>query len=486
MKKKFILNLILLIGLNLIIKPFWLFGIDIGVQNAVGAETYGFYFALFNFTFLFNILLDMGISNFNNRNIAQNKHLLGKHFSKIITLRFLLGFFYAGVTLLIAWLVGYDKAQFSLIYILIFNQFLSGLILYLRSNIAALLLFKTDSFLSITDRSLMILFCAILLWSPFIKQPFQIEWFVYAQTVAYLVTAAIAFTIVARKSHFLKLNFDKVFMLMILKKSFPFALLTLLMSFYNRIDSVMIERILPVGIADYQAGIYASAYRFLDAFVMIAVLFAVLLLPLFSKMLKEKINIQPIVISSFNLLIFFSVTSVLCLSVYAENIMSLLYKSHFSESSQVFIFLIPALIPISMSYIFGTLLTANGNLKQLNIIAFIGIGINLILNFILIPKFGAQGAAITGLATQSSVFIAQFFLVFKIFKLPFSSLKFFNVILYIASLVLIVIVVKNFIPLEWFIQLFIIGFTACILAILSGLINIKEIRQLFYFKKVYE
>ena len=56
--RQFISNITFLVFVNLIVKPFWIFGIDRTVQNAVGAEQYGTYFALFNFTMLFHILLD--------------------------------------------------------------------------------------------------------------------------------------------------------------------------------------------------------------------------------------------------------------------------------------------------------------------------------------------------------------------------------------------------------------------------------------------
>ncbi|MFI5220594.1 MAG: polysaccharide biosynthesis protein, partial [Bacteroidia bacterium] len=62
MQKKFITNLGFLLFLNLLIKPFWILGIDRSVQNTVGAEIYGQYYALFNFSFLLNILLDIGIT----------------------------------------------------------------------------------------------------------------------------------------------------------------------------------------------------------------------------------------------------------------------------------------------------------------------------------------------------------------------------------------------------------------------------------------
>jgi hypothetical protein len=82
-KKKFIFDLAILLILNLLIKPFWILAIEPNVQMKVGNVSYGEYFVLFNFSFLINILLDFGLTNFNNKNIAQHSHLLSKHFSKM-------------------------------------------------------------------------------------------------------------------------------------------------------------------------------------------------------------------------------------------------------------------------------------------------------------------------------------------------------------------------------------------------------------------
>ena len=112
-QQNFVFNICFLIFLNLLIKPFWILGIDVGVQNAVGAANYGLYFAVFNFTYLFNMLLDMGITNFNNRNIARHSQLLSKHLSGIITLKMLLGVVYLGVTFGVAAIIGYGKVVFE-------------------------------------------------------------------------------------------------------------------------------------------------------------------------------------------------------------------------------------------------------------------------------------------------------------------------------------------------------------------------------------
>ena len=421
-QRDFIFNICLLVFLNLLIKPFWILGIDVGVQNRVGAEQYGLYFAILNFTFLFNMILDMGITNFNNRNIAMHSQLLSKHFSGIVTLKILLGIIYFIVTLVVALAIGYRGFYLKILCWTALNQFLNAFILYLRSNLSALLMFKTDSCLSVLDRLLMIIFCSVLLWGNITTQPFKIEWFVYCQTAAYSVTALTALVLVLRKAHFTKLSWNPLFFTMILKKSLPFAILYLLMSFYNRIDSVMIERILPADIAAYEAGIYASSFRLLDALVMIAYLFSVILLPLFSKMLKEKEDLSQIIRTSFSLLFFFSVTSAILLCFFRFPILGLLYNEHISESAAVFNILIFCLIPFSMSYLFGTLLTAHGDMKQLNIVALAGICVNIAVNVVLIPRLHAVGAATASLATQSVTAFLQILIVLKKLKFPIKNL----------------------------------------------------------------
>ena len=245
MQRKFLTNLGLMLLLNLLIKPVWIFAIDRNVQNMVGAMDYGFYFEVLNFSFLFNILLDLGITNFNNRNIAQNQQLLNKHFSAIVVLKFLLAMLYIFIAFSVALLMKYKADQMRLLAWLAFNQILTSFILYLRSNVSGLLMFKTDSVLSVLDRLLMIIFCSVLLWGHLTASKFRIEWFVYSQTAAYGVTALVASFIVIKKASFRKLNVNWPFFLMIIKRSLPFASLVLLMTLYNRLDPVMLGKLLP-------------------------------------------------------------------------------------------------------------------------------------------------------------------------------------------------------------------------------------------------
>lgn len=475
MKKKFFINLLFLIALNLIVKPFWVLGIDRVVQNQVGTSDYGMYFSLFNLSFLFNIILDLGLTNFNNRNIAQYNQLLPKFFSNIVVLKFLLGFVYAFVVLIIGYSVGYDAEQFRILFFLILNQFLLSFILYLRSNISALHYFKIDSMISILDRILMIILIGIALWGNVFKQKFQIEWFIYAQTISYSVTVITAFSIVLYFAKKIRIRINKAFLISTLKQTMPYATLVFLMLLYTRSDSFILERLIPDG--KIQVGIYAQSYRLLDAVSQFSFLFAGLLLPIFSKMIKQKQNVGDLVRFSFFLLLVPGIIVVISSIFYNNEIISLLYTEHYEVSSQIFSIIIATFIPISIAYIFGTLLTANGSLKKLNIIALVGVAINLILNFTLIPSFKALGTAVTALTTQSVTAIIQMIIAINLFKIRVSAKKIFSILSYLIIFVSFTYLIHNLLT-NW-----ILGYVLCILlgvglGFLFKLLNLKMLLRL--------
>lgn len=427
MQKKLLSGLFWLLLANLLVKPFWLLGIEVGVQNAVGIDTYGFYFSIFNLAFIFNILLDLGVTNFNTRNIARHPQLISKHLGGILGLKLCLLALYLVVTFTVGMLMGYGSDEFRLLAWLTLCQFLNSLILYLRSNFEGLLLFKWDSLFSVLDRVLMILICGCLLWGPKLSVSdfhFSIFHFVYAQVVAYVLTALLALVVIARKAKLRRLRWDYRFFLVILRKSAPFALLVLLMASYNRIDPILLRRLA----CDAEAGIYAGAFRLLDALTMICYLVSVPLLPVFSKLCKE-IKSTPhsplidVVRLVFWPMILFSVGSAVLCSLMAEPLMTLLYHDKFASYVPVFRVIIFGLIPIGITYIFGTLLTAGGYLRQLNLFAVGSLVLNVVVNILLIPRLGAVGSAWASLSAQTFIAVAQLLLAIRLFRLPAAAFR---------------------------------------------------------------
>ena len=398
MRRAFISNLSLLLFLNFLIKPFWIFGIDRSIQNVVGAEGYGMFYALFNLSFLFNIMLDLGITNYNNRHIAQNEQLAGKNLLGVAYIKFGGALLYSLLTFSMAVLLGYEGNQMTLLAWLCLNMFILSGILFLRSNISGLQLFKTDSFISVLDRALLIFLCGYLLWAEHAYGTFQIEWLVYAQTLSYGITFLICVIVVLVKSKYISTRVQFPVLISIIKQSAPFALIIFFMTIYYKMDAIMLDRMLEDG--SFQAGIYAQGYRILDAFNMVGYLFVSLLYPMFSNMLSKGQDFRPVMKLSSPLLIAFAVIISSVSLIYAPQIMNLLYTETDENSALVFATLMLCFVPISMNNIYGTLLTANGNLLSYNKIAFAGILLNFVLNLSLIPLLSSFGSALASLGTN--------------------------------------------------------------------------------------
>ena len=481
MKYKFFSNLILILLLNVVIKPLYILGIDAEIlkiteYNNPGA--YGTYFSLLNLTFIFNIILDLGINNFNTRNIAQNNQLFTKHFSKIFTLKITLSIIYLIVLIGVGYFLNYRFKELKWLFIIGFNQVLVAIILYIRSNLSALLQFKKDGLLSVADRLVLILFCGYFIWGINNSSVISIEFFIYSQTFAYLLTILIGLIFLFKHSSFPKLLLDPLFFKLIIKKSFPYALLIFLMSIYYYSDVVMVEKMLD----NIEVVSYAHGYRFFLAVNMIGYLFAGLLLPIFSKLIKDQKSIQPISWLSFKTL--FMIALIISVSIwsYKSQILNWRYEItgfNLEHSSDTFGWLMISFIAVSCNYIFGTLLTANGSLKSLNIIAALGIFINISLNLLLIPKWGSEGASFASALTQFFILISQIFFSYKYFHFTFYLKSSLQIIFSTAFLFSGAYIISHKSPLIWEYNLFMTFTFGIFIGIALKIFNWKELLKLF-------
>ena len=242
------------------------------------------------------------------------------------------------------------------------------------------------------------------------------------------------------------------------------------MMFYYRVDSVMLERMLPNG--KEQAGIYAQGFRILDALAMFAFLFAGLLLPMFAKMIQQKEPINKLTQFSFLLLIVPTIGIAFAGYFYRFELMDLLYHQHVEFSSNIFGVLMLCFLGISTSYIFGTLLTANGNLRKLNMIAAAGVLLNITLNLILIPKYWALGSAYASLVTQTCTAIVQLLVAKQVFRFKLNYKNLVRLILFVLT---VIVLCKFSLSIEflWIYKFIAILIITAVLAFIFRLIHIK-------------
>lgn len=477
MRKSFVQNIFFLLLVNLIVKPVWIFAIDLKVQNTVGYATYGQYVALLNFSMMFQILLDFGMQSYNTRIIAQSPQKLNRLFPNMIIAKSLLSVIYLAVVILLGMLAGFrDKALWILVA-LCAVQILNSFVLYLRSNIAGMQRFKTDSILSVMDKLMMIAICSVLLYSSGLNWgTFKIEWFVLAQMAAYLFTAIAAFFITLRHTQFDWKHFDYRRTLAICRKSLPYATLIFLMSVYIRSDALLIERLLPDGA--HETGVFAAAFRLLDVSNNVTgVLFAGILLPLFGRLIAERSPIEPILRTGVNLLLPVALTVCITAWFFGNEIMTLQHRNATPYDSRVFSVLMFTFPAYCISYVYATLLTANGNIRILIFISLVGVSLCLLGNLLLIPRYGALGAAITACCVHLSVALLNLIAASRYFKLK-NDTTWIARLLFFALLMLLVVWTIHQYVLTFFPAMLCIAVSALICMFACGLFSFRRLQAL--------
>lgn len=475
MQRKFLSNLILVLILNLLVKPFYILGVDAEFLKRIEAAhpgEYGEYFSIVGLTFIFNIFLDLGLSNFNTREVARAKDHQSSFFSSILTLKFLLIFIYFALIFGAGTLLNYSDHQYYLLTFLGVNQVLVAFILFFRSNLAGMMRFKEDSVVGVLDRALLVVMCSLVLWGGLGVGHLSIELFVWLQTGSYVVTLIVVLILVLRQGNLpvFKVKWPEISGL--LRKALPYAFLVLLMTIYYRTDSVMIEYLLPTG--KREAAIYAQGFRFLEAFTMIGYLFAGLLLPIFSKMLASKQDVSKITMLSFKLI--FSMSFVLAVGMFfnAQGVIEGRFQTEGMElirSAASLQMLMVCFVAMISTYIFGTLLTANGSLRTLNGIALSGVVLNLILNYFWIKEYGAFGAALASMITQVITALLQMAYAVKVLKIKASI----SDVIRLGVFALLVVCIGYFLPIDqWFWNLVVCLTLGAGIAILTGVFSFKE------------
>lgn len=468
MKRAFTLNIILLVSLNLLIKPLYIFGIDMQVQNVIGPEKYGLYFSLFNFTLLFHILLEFGMSNLIKRDVSAARILAPRYFSGLLSVKIILSVIYILVVIIVGLSIGYDGQAMKIIYYLLGLHITMSLVLFCRALLAGLGAYKTDSLLSVLDKAIMIPVMGYLMFVP--GSPAVDLWvFLKVYLMSSCITLVVSAMMVARhlKPLSLRLRFPEA--IVFLKKVIPYAFITFLMGIYGRLDAVMLERMLPDG--SEQAGIYAAGYRLLDAYLMFALLFANLLLPMISTYLNQKEKMASFFNFVFSMLFAISVLAALGLFTFRQELSDFLYTASDDSWAVTFGILMLTILPVSIGIITGSAILATGNVRRLNLLYLCAVILNIAINLILIPKMQSAGAAIAALSVNVFVASGQLWLWLRIVRhgtasLPWARMAVFTLITWAGFFAAHYL----FTTVHWFARFTVSGIALLLLAFLFGLI----------------
>jgi O-antigen/teichoic acid export membrane protein len=177
-------------------------------------------------------------------------------------------------------------------------------------------------------------------------------------------------------------------------------------------------------------------FRFFESLSMIAYLFGGLLLPMFARALSQREDITSLVHTGCKFLFAGCFAAAVWCFADAKPILSLVYENHLDQAAATFQWQILAAVCFSMQYVFGTLLTADGQLRPLVRIALVGVVYNVALNLWYIPLYGSVGAAMACLLTQALILGMQVYEVYVRYRIQGMSLLFRRMVIFGALITL--------------------------------------------------
>ena len=204
-------------------------------------------------------------------------------------------------------------------------------------------------------------------------------------------------------------KFDKNIAKKILIDSWPFIFTGAFTVIYTRIDQVMLKNIIDAT----SVGIYDAAVRISELWYFIP---AIIVSSLFPAIINAKGHsaheYKKRAVTLFFLLLGITTMIAMLMSTFAKPIISFVFGSEFQDSAMVLKIYIWALVPTSIIILLNYILLAENKKMILFFSALLGMIINIYLNYMFIPRYEANGAAVATLISSSVVvlFLAVFFL----------------------------------------------------------------------------
>lgn len=368
----------------------------------LGREGIGQYTLAFSYLIIFQTFSQVGIGELLIREVARHKEEVNRYIPNAIFIRLIFSVIAFLLLVLIMRLTGYSHKTTLVISII-------GLSLIPAAATTVytwvLIGFEKMEYIAISTISTGIL--KIMIGVPLLLMGYSI----IAIAVMFLLLNVLSMVLellfvkrnVARTRP--KFSLDYKFSMYLLKSALPFIFISIFVVIFNRIDTVMLSKMKGI----VEVGIYGAAYKFLGFFQMATGSFNVSIYPVLSKFFQSsRYSFNNVIQKSLKFELIILLPSVVLCFIFADKIILLFYGKKFVDSILVLKILVLAAIPFCLNYTFSRAVISSNNQRVTVRIAGINVIANILLNFLLIPRYGAAGAAFATLVTFSTACIQNY------------------------------------------------------------------------------
>ncbi len=361
----------------------------------VSKDLYGQYSYFISLSLIFIALSNMGLTGYYLVNSSKRRKDMSKNYYKSIYLRSLLVIIVSPV-FLITFILLENTLNLIFLTVLAFvisESFLRGTMIVFRSQEMIKYWSINQVFYYSAKFLLFFIFIYIVDWSSLLLFLFL----TLTNTLLTLLVNSILKRKLLRVSlRKLILVAKKVSVKREIKRIVPFTLFQVFFIMFYKVDVIMISKM----VSDSAVALYSSAFLIIQALINVSKSISIAIAPRFAlyyekserKRLDELIN---------KLIPLIQYTSFLILGiilVYGWKIIILIFSERYSDAAGILSILIFSFFLIFYHDLFAILMNNTGHESYATLFYGIAMAINIIPNFVLIPLWGAKGAAIATVA----------------------------------------------------------------------------------------
>ncbi len=456
-----------------IVEKLLVFFYFIFLARYLGPEKFGIYSFAISFVAIFSVFLDFGFSTALVRETAKAKEKMTDYLNNLLTFKFITTFFTILLIVLVINFLNYPFSTRFFVYLATLWIILESFGSTFYASIRGWQNLRYESIGLILNK-----FSYVLLGFLFIFLKLHLIAFAIPLIIGGLLYLIYSF-LPLREIFVFKPVLDKKIISFFFKISLPLFFGSVFFMLFNYINTVLVSYLS----SDYSAGIFSAAFRIPMALLFLPAAFGASIFPVFSYLVKEenKEKLSYIFEKVFFSLILISIPLIFGGIIEGEKIIHFVYGPEFIAAIVPFKILIGTLALTFLDFLFSSLLTAFDKQIQNAIARGIGLTVNILFCFLLIPKFTYLGGAIAFVIGWLIFFIIQVNLVSMLIRIKFSRIlkKIFSVIFSSLVMSILIYIFKEKIHLLFSFLLGIISYFLT-LYLIGGIKkeDIKEIQSL--------
>ena len=356
------------------------------------------------FVSYFLLFIDFGFDTISVKKIANDNSVIPKFVNNVVSFRIIL----AALIFLLLMIIVYFLNETVIVKTALT---LAGVNLFVQAITTEFVFQATEKIkylaVKVVAKNILILIAVFL----FVKNVSDVLLVIVVSFAANLIMNLWLYSRYAKLFDRFRWSVEKSFLKKLISESFPLIISSFMISIYYNLDMVMLGNIK----TPTEVGIYNAAYKiFLIGLIPLGAIVKIFL-PSLSK-IGDKKELKN-TLKNYAVLMFAGGVAI-SLSIYflAERSVNVIYGAKYAEAVIPLMILSLNVLVIAVNIFFGNPLTVWGRQKEYSVAITFGAIVNIILNFLFIPRYSYNGAALATLLSEVAVFMGVFYLFNKNLK----------------------------------------------------------------------